>query len=319
MGKKLDGIILLCYAGDVHLARSCVASIRYWMPDIPLWLHKDVKTADFYTKDIEEAWDVQLMDSSKTSMGSLLTKIALFASDLKGRYLIIDSDIVFLGDLVAYLEQFDADIHVSTPADKPSAGFMAEHYFDFESVKHYSPKMHHPAFGFNTGHIVLDRNVLNKKDFRPIVSWISGHPIVADKSFMLGDQGIMNFIVHRAYQNGTIKLCYEMYHYWAKHQEADVYPIENIKKQKGIPKLIHWAGTIDKDNNCNTPRFDIIEFFQEYYHQNTPESLLKPVGEKYPSSIAPLSKIQELFLIYGSLYAHKSYALKKGLRERVFR
>ena len=35
---KIEGVVIACYALDVELTRACVASVRFWYPDIAIWL-----------------------------------------------------------------------------------------------------------------------------------------------------------------------------------------------------------------------------------------------------------------------------------------
>ena len=43
-GMKIDGVVISCYVLDVYLTRVCVASIRFWYPDLPIWLLKDLNS-----------------------------------------------------------------------------------------------------------------------------------------------------------------------------------------------------------------------------------------------------------------------------------
>jgi hypothetical protein len=38
---KIEGVVISRYRFHLELTRVCVASIRYWHPDIPIWLVKD--------------------------------------------------------------------------------------------------------------------------------------------------------------------------------------------------------------------------------------------------------------------------------------
>ena len=66
---KIDGICIACYRHDVELTRLCVASIRYWYPDIPIWLVKDQKYGPFSTREIEKVWRVGVFASDSKHFG----------------------------------------------------------------------------------------------------------------------------------------------------------------------------------------------------------------------------------------------------------
>ena len=40
-------IVVACFKKDIHIARICVASVRYWYPDIDIYLLKDLSFGDF--------------------------------------------------------------------------------------------------------------------------------------------------------------------------------------------------------------------------------------------------------------------------------
>jgi len=62
---KIEGVVISCYVLDVHLTRECVASIRYWYPNVPIWLLKDRRYGDFSTREIESQWNVQVYPGRK--------------------------------------------------------------------------------------------------------------------------------------------------------------------------------------------------------------------------------------------------------------
>ena len=60
---KIEGVVISCYRFDLHLTRLCVASLRFWYPEIPIWLLKDSRYGDFSTREIESYWNVQVYPS----------------------------------------------------------------------------------------------------------------------------------------------------------------------------------------------------------------------------------------------------------------
>ena len=47
-------VFISTYRYDFHFARVCIASIRYWYPDIPIYLIKDENSGTFDTQYDEE-------------------------------------------------------------------------------------------------------------------------------------------------------------------------------------------------------------------------------------------------------------------------
>ena len=50
---KVSRVYVSGYAKDLHLVRICIASIRYWYPDITIYLLKDTSQGDFDTEELE--------------------------------------------------------------------------------------------------------------------------------------------------------------------------------------------------------------------------------------------------------------------------
>ena len=66
---KIEGVVISCYRFDLELTRVCVASIRYWYPDIPIWLLKDRHYGDFSTHEIEKQWRAQVYPQREKTLG----------------------------------------------------------------------------------------------------------------------------------------------------------------------------------------------------------------------------------------------------------
>jgi hypothetical protein len=66
---KIEGVVISCYRFDLRLTRLCVASVRFWYPDIPIWLLKDRQYGDFSTREIEMYWNVRVYPSRQKTQG----------------------------------------------------------------------------------------------------------------------------------------------------------------------------------------------------------------------------------------------------------
>src|SRR5580658_6519198 len=49
---RISRVLIACCKSDVHLARICVASVRFWNPEIPVFLIKDSMQGAFSTTEI---------------------------------------------------------------------------------------------------------------------------------------------------------------------------------------------------------------------------------------------------------------------------
>ncbi|MDA7743889.1 hypothetical protein N8891_06685, partial [Flavobacteriales bacterium] len=132
----IDRVIVFCSPNDLSLTELCIASIRFWNKNIPVFLHKDQSRRSFDTSHIEKHFSVELCDSSNSSIGNPLSKLFYITrgADLKSkgeRILILDSDTVMFGDLVSELAECQGDLAVSGNQD-PSKEFTEKKYFSLD-------------------------------------------------------------------------------------------------------------------------------------------------------------------------------------------
>ena len=68
---------MLAVCSPVTLARICVASIRYWYPEVPICLLRDHGRGAVDTRELETAWQAEAMDSDPRYSGWGTTKLSL--------------------------------------------------------------------------------------------------------------------------------------------------------------------------------------------------------------------------------------------------
>src|SRR5687767_15243272 len=105
---KVDKIFVNTYKYDFHFARLCIASIRYWYPDIPIYLIKDEKEGVFDTTGTEKIWNVKVLDIPRKKFGWGYGKLEVLFSDSKESFLVIDADAVLTGPVIDVTTQIDA-------------------------------------------------------------------------------------------------------------------------------------------------------------------------------------------------------------------
>ena len=236
----IDRVIIFCSPNDESLTELCVASIRYWNSTVPLFLHKDESRGRFDTKKIENHFNVQLCDSSKSSNGNPLSKLLYITkgADLHkhgNRILLLDSDTMFFGDLISRLNDLQGDIAV-TGVENPRIGFLESHYFTLDFSRKNAPSELKPSFVFNTGHVLFSAGTFQYEDFEPfLIKNEFGQSQVID-GIKLYDQGLLNFVVNKQLADGELKLHSHNLFLWSKGSK-------NFIREEHEPFLIHWAGT----------------------------------------------------------------------------
>ena len=109
---KVDKVFINTYKYDFHLARICIASIRYWYPEIAIFLIKDEKEGSFDTSFTEKTWNVNVLDVPRKKFGWGYGKLEVLFSNKKETFFVIDADAVITGPVIDKVRKIDADFIV---------------------------------------------------------------------------------------------------------------------------------------------------------------------------------------------------------------
>ena len=128
------------------LTRICVASIRYWYPDIPIYLIKDKVAGDFSTTEIERSWNVQVFPASAEKFGWGFAHLEPMLEKSGRRALIMDVDIVFVGRVLDALAPYAEDMIVQREDQPPNpSGRFDTLYFSLARLRKFDPSFSFPA------------------------------------------------------------------------------------------------------------------------------------------------------------------------------
>jgi hypothetical protein len=265
---KIEGVVVSSYKLDTQLTRLCVASVRFWYPDIPIWLLKDRQYGDFNTREIEKYWNVQVYPGRQKNLGWGFGKLEVITELPARRLLLIDSDIVFAGRVIDRLEKFDADLVVDK--EEFDAAGVKEQFFDVEKLRRLDPQFEFPGFGFNTGQIVATTGCITKQDFDGLVDWqkrTAMHPEI----FTIGEQGLTNYRVLRKVQDGKLTLHREPFMVWpGVVARTGHIRVKDFTPEGRHEELIHWAGLRWGKTLEEMPRSEILLHFERVYYQRVP-------------------------------------------------
>ena len=272
---KINKIAIACFKKDLFLLRPCVASIRYWYPDVEIYLIKDYSHGSFSTKEIEDTFQVKIFPTNNQEFGWGWGKFALVLDEKKDRYLFLDSDVVFLGKVLDELNQYDEEFIVTgiKENDKHSKTLNA-HYIETQSVEQFDPSYQYPGFGFNTGQIVITSGIISKSDCASVLDFEPRFQSKYPELFKHADQGVLNYVLVKASQNGKAKIRYTDFWIWPETPEACKINLQNIQKKMGIPYILHWAGAKPIDFR-KFARYDILKFYEDFYYSRVPMGKVK--------------------------------------------
>jgi hypothetical protein len=260
---SIDRVFVAAHRRDVRLTRICIASIRHWYPDIPIYLLKDEASESFSTRELEEQWNVRVWKTERRQYGWGFIKLEPLFQREAGRYLVLDSDIAFIGPLLDQLQQFDADfvVHGETqPADR-----MRELYFEPSLVqKVVERSLTEVPFTFNSGQYVATGGLLDRSDFDSVLTWSSPPVVRYPEFFNRGDQGVLNYVLLKRQAEGALSIAAASFMKW-EAADLESLDLSAIATSSPYAALIHWAGM--KRNRLGAmPRADILRFFEHRYY-----------------------------------------------------
>ena len=274
---KIDVIYIPCYKLDFRLTRICVASIRFWYPEIPIVLIKDLKIGDFDSTELEKNFNVSVFPQKVKSYGWGFSKFEVFFQPERKRFLMIDSDTVLVGPILDILEQYNEDWLVH---DEPfSVPFMLKYYFDPEKIKQIDPEFNFPNFTFNTGQFVGITGTLKREDFNPFIEWKEPRVQLYREAFTFGgEQPLLNYMLMKKADKGEITLKQLDFMREGLHPETKLVNLDQIKNKKGYPFIIHWHDKKTKlfdPHMKKIPRQDILLFFEDLYYKRAGIGLVR--------------------------------------------
>lgn len=261
--SRIERVYVATHRSDIRLTRICIASIRRWYPEIPIFLLKDEANGAFSTDEIERSWNVRVWPTKCRAYGWGFIKLEPLFDAERIRYLMLDSDIVFLGRVIDALEKFSTDFvvqeEVQPPADVPSL------YFDAEKVRAVlNPSFAGPAFTFNTGQYVATSGVIGRTDFAELVEWSEPRRVRHPKIFNPSDQGVLNYVVLERLAAGALTVARTPFMRWGQSEIAD-FEVARLNGDSPYPYVIHWAG-LKNLRLRRMLRSDILRHFEQAYY-----------------------------------------------------
>lgn len=239
------GVIVVCCKADFFCARGTVASVRRFMPGVPVCLLID---GPFNPRGFVKRYGLDIINQplirdsflKAHAHGSGLTKmIALWESPYE-HFLLLDADTVLWGDIrgLADFTKFDFVVDKGPPSTPES---MNLYIFDSKLIESYQPDFKHDGQQyFCNGVFFARRGRIPIEEFQRFIEKERELHL-----FRCGDQGWFNFIVHYGKQTGQLRVDQKKLQYIVSD-----HPLEETRLKFGSappahvtePTVIHWAG-----------------------------------------------------------------------------
>ena len=270
---KIDRIYVAGHKLDLRFTRCCVASIRHWYPRIPITLIKDESSGPYSTEELETYWNVDCFKTFRKLLGFGFGKLEPLFLPTKERCLILDSDITFLGNVLAVLEKFDENFIVADTPNPPEQ--MSQHYFDLSKLRAMDPDFIFPNYTFNSGQMVATTGMVRREDFEALLRFDEPPVHIYPNIFELGEQGVLNYVLMKKSQLRQISLRRTPFMWWAGWLDENKVKIRKLKRRSPYPVLVHWAGfkrhlPFDIMRNAH-----ILRHFESLYYSRIPNARLE--------------------------------------------
>jgi hypothetical protein len=261
---KVSAVYINTYRRDYPFARICIASIRYWYPEIPICLIKDMGAGDFSTADVKKHFHVRVLDTGGKTFGWGFGKFEPLFAEGGEHFLFMDADTVMTGPVIDAVNDVEADFIVDDeqqPFEK-----LVHLYYHPDKIRDVYPAFSYPGYTFNTGQWFATGGILQRQDFQELVQWSPNPSLRYPEIFRQADQGVFNFILHRLEAAGRIKVHRMPLMIWPDDGAADHISLASIRdKNEALPRIIHWAG-MKRDKMEDFPRTDILDFYEDLFY-----------------------------------------------------
>lgn len=260
--RKIEGVCVVSGPNDLPYVQCCVASIRHFYPQIPIYLLKDRRLGDTDTRELEAVCRVELWPAQRESYGLGWAKLEVLTSLPRRRLLVLDSDIVLLGPLLATLEAFEEDMVVVLERFPPEE--QIKYYYDLEQLKQMDPDWVESGMNFNAGQIVATTGLFSMRDLDP---WLGDTPDFYLKQpdvIKCYDQGLLNYVLPKWEREGRLTLRRHGFMYWGHGVDLSHVTPGVLTRSSPHPFLAHWAGA-KREDFSTMPNGHLLEFYRGVY------------------------------------------------------
>ena len=271
--NAVDCIYVAACARDARLARICVASIRYFYPDVPIRLLAGDILQPGLAEELRKYWGVELVDLPVGDYGWGMVKLEPLFGPLGQKFLVMDVDTVLTGHLLDIRAKSDAPFFVDD--EKLSDADFKRLYYDWTKLEKIDPKVQSARKAFNVGQWFGTAGVAKREDFDPWIEWTMPRQLRYLDHFMGGDQGVMNYVILKKETFEGLLIDRRAIMRWPGNgmQGLDV---ESVVNGTAPALIVHWAG-MKSIFLRNMVGGDLLQFFENFYYARLPAGRLRRI------------------------------------------
>jgi hypothetical protein len=263
---SVDCIYLAASACDSRFTRICVASIRYFYPDVPIRLLAGGPLQPGLLEELGRYWNVEVANFPVGDYGWGFVKLEPLFGMQGAKFLVLDSDTVITGPILGIWGNSNAPFLVDDEVQSETN--TKRLYYDWKKLYEIDPQARPPAFVFNSGQWFGTQGILNRGDFALWVEWSMPRQLRHPTLFMPGDQGILNYVLNQKAALEGLPVERKQIMRWPGHSMNDL-DAEVVSKRMAPALVIHWAG-MKKFRLRNMIGGDILLYFEKYYYSRVP-------------------------------------------------
>jgi len=274
------GVVIVCSEKDFGFAKGCLASVKYFMPEVEVCLLIDGNPD---TKKLEEYYQVKILKKENikndflrnNSFGFGITKMIAFWESPFEQFLVLDADICVWGDLRFAADFNNYDMIIDQPQYSYDSHGINTWFLDTTRLssldKDFKPEAYSNNY-FCTGVFFTKKNVFPLEWYESLYEFSKSEPNV----FKFGEMGMLNYMIFKSSEQGRLKFKNQHIQYicpdFDKAETANLFPFKENKPIIKEALAIHYNGNrkpyLANDLSYHQP----LTFFRAlYYKQVHPE------------------------------------------------
>ena len=259
----IDCIYVAASTHDARYTRICVASIRYFYPDIPVKLLVGGRLERGLLQELARYWRVGVADVPAGHYGWGFVKLEPLFGRAGERFLVLDSDTVLTGRVLDAWQGSEAPFLVDE--ESQTEGETSRLYYDWARLRDIDAAARPPAFVFNTGQWFGTAGILTREDFSPWLDWTMPRKVRNPDIFKQGEQGVLNYVVNGKVAQAELQVARRKFMHWPRHSMAGL-TTDKIERRAAEPMVVHWAG-LKQRRLRDMVGGDVLLFFERHYYR----------------------------------------------------
>jgi len=271
--SAVDCIYLAACARDARLTRICVASIRYFYPDVPISILAGDILQRGLAEELHKYWNVGLTELPIGDFGWGFVKLEPLFGPPGQRFMVCDVDTAFTGRVLDVRANSDAPFFVDN--EQLSDADFKRLYYDWDKLREIDPKVISARSAFNVGQWFGTAGLVKREEFDRWLDWKLPRRLRYPDLFMGGDQGVVNYVVLQKEAYEGLRIERHTIMRWPGHSMEGL-DVASVSAGIALPLVIHWAGmkTILLRNMVGG---DLLQFFEDHYYTRVPYGKVRRV------------------------------------------